>query len=135
MKKLSLIFAGLAVVMSLAAPLLGAAPVAASNESALCEGSGGTWKPDSDLPNGGACTSKDGQSVVEVIQLVTDVLIFIIGAVAVVMIIVGGLRYVTSSGEQAALTGAKNTIVYALVGVVIALMAYAIVRFIIGTFL
>lgn len=134
MKKLSLILASLAVVAGLAAPLFAAAPVAASNESALCEGSGGTWTADAGLPNGGSCSTKDGRSVVGTIQQVTDVLIFIIGAIAVVMVIIGGLRYVTSSGDQAALTSAKNTIVYSLVGVVIAIMAYAIVRFIINTF-
>lgn len=55
---------------------------------------------------------------------------YIIGAVAVLMIIIGGLRYVTSNGDPAQLTGAKNTILYAAVGLVIAAMANAIVNFV-----
>lgn len=56
---------------------------------------------------------------------------FIIGAVSVLMIIIGGIRYVTSNGEQQQVTSAKNTIIYAVVGVVVAMVAYAIVHFVI----
>lgn len=54
----------------------------------------------------------------------------IIGAISVLMIVIGGLRYVTSNGEPAQLTSAKNTILYAAVGLVIAAMANAIVNFV-----
>jgi cytochrome bd-type quinol oxidase subunit 2 len=57
---------------------------------------------------------------------------FIIGAVSVLMIIVGGIRYVTSNGEQAQISSAKNTILYAIVGVVVAMLAYGIVHFVIS---
>ncbi|HSE61930.1 MAG TPA: hypothetical protein VLA88_06620 [Candidatus Saccharimonadales bacterium] len=57
---------------------------------------------------------------------------FIIGAVSVLMIIIGGIRYVTSNGEQQQVTSAKNTIIYAVVGVVVAMVAYAIVHFVIS---
>lgn len=68
------------------------------------------------------------------IKTVTNVLLFIIGAVAVIMIILGGIRYVTSNGESAQITAAKNTILYSVIGLVVALLAYAIVNFIIGQF-
>ncbi|HVI68986.1 MAG TPA: hypothetical protein VM581_00850 [Magnetospirillaceae bacterium] len=55
---------------------------------------------------------------------------FIIGAIAVLMIIIGALRYVLSAGDATALTSAKNTILYAAVGLVIAAMANAIVNFV-----
>lgn len=55
---------------------------------------------------------------------------YIIGAIAVLMIIVGGLRYVTSNGEPAQLTSAKNTVLYAAIGLVLAMMANAIVNFV-----
>lgn len=55
---------------------------------------------------------------------------YIIGAVAVLMIIVGGLRYVTSNGEPTQLTSAKNTILYAAIGLVLATMSNAIVNFV-----
>ena len=52
---------------------------------------------------------------------------------AVIMIIWGGIRYVLSAGNSAALTSAKNTIIYAIIGLVIAILAYAIVNFVINT--
>jgi hypothetical protein len=55
---------------------------------------------------------------------------YIIGSVAILMLIIGGLRYVTSNGDSTQLTSAKNTILYAIVGVVLAVMANAIVNFV-----
>ena len=49
------------------------------------------------------------------------------------MIIWGGIRYVLSAGNSAALTSAKNTIVYAVIGLIVAILAYAIVNFVINT--
>lgn len=65
------------------------------------------------------------------IKNVINILLFIIGAAAVIMIIIGGIRYVVSGGDQGAVTGAKNTILYAVVGLVIAIMAYSIVNFVV----
>lgn len=61
---------------------------------------------------------------------ILNVFTMVIGAVAVLMMIIGGLRYVTSNGEPAQLTSAKNTILYAAVGIVVAAMANAIVNFV-----
>ncbi len=55
---------------------------------------------------------------------------FIIGAIAVLMMVIGGLRYVLSAGDATATANAKNTILYAAVGLVIAAMANAIVNFV-----
>lgn len=55
----------------------------------------------------------------------------LIGAVCVIMIIVGGIRYMTSQGESGAITKAKNTILYAVVGLVFTLFAFVIVNFVI----
>lgn len=65
---------------------------------------------------------------------IVDVLLFIIGAIAVIMLIIGGIRYVVSGGDSGAVTGAKNTILYAVIGIVVALLAYALVHFVIGSF-
>ncbi|QHN42273.1 hypothetical protein GII36_00135 [Candidatus Mycosynbacter amalyticus] len=65
---------------------------------------------------------------------VTNVMLFIIGAISVIMIIIGGLRYVLSGGDSANVSAAKNTILYAIVGIIVALLAYAAVSFITGTF-
>ena len=62
---------------------------------------------------------------------IINILLFIIGAVAVIMIIIGGIRYTTSNGDQGQVTSAKNTILYAIVGLVVAIMAFAIVNFVV----
>ena len=69
-----------------------------------------------------------------VITTVTNVMLFVVGAISVIMVIVGGLRYVVSGGNTANITAAKNTILYAVVGLIIAIMAYAMVNFVIGSF-
>ena len=61
---------------------------------------------------------------------ITNVLLFLIGAIAVIMLIIGGIRYVISGGDQAQVTSAKNTILYAVVGIVVAFLAFAAVRFV-----
>lgn len=66
-----------------------------------------------------------------VFQTVVNILLFIIGAVSVIMLIIGGIRYVVSGGDQSAVTAAKNTILYAIVGIVVAFLAYAAVNFVI----
>ncbi|HKX73708.1 MAG TPA: hypothetical protein VJM32_06840 [Candidatus Saccharimonadales bacterium] len=56
---------------------------------------------------------------------------YIIGAISVLMIIIGGIRYVTSNGDQNSITSAKNTILYSVIGLIVAILAYAIVSFVI----
>lgn len=69
-----------------------------------------------------------------VFKTITNVLLFIIGAISVIMLIVGGIRYVVSGGDSSAVTSAKNTILYAVVGIVVAILAYALVNFVISSF-
>jgi len=76
----------------------------------------------------------DGTKLKDGIKTVTNVLLFVLGAIAVIMIIIGGIRYTTSNGDSGQVTSAKNTILYAVVGLVIALLAYAIVNFVVDTF-
>ena len=70
-----------------------------------------------------------------VISQISSVLLFIVGIVAVIMIVVGGFRYIISGGDASQVQAAKNTILYALVGVIIAILAYAIVNFVMGMLL
>ncbi|KKW02978.1 MAG: hypothetical protein UY35_C0009G0021 [Candidatus Saccharibacteria bacterium GW2011_GWC2_48_9] len=69
-----------------------------------------------------------------IFKTVTDVLLFLIGAIAVIMLIIGGIRYTTSNGDQGAVTSAKNTILYAIVGIVVAVLAYAVIGFVTSQF-
>lgn len=69
-----------------------------------------------------------------IFRTITNVLLFVLGAISVIMIIIGGLRYVISGGNATAVTAAKNTILYAIVGVIVALLAYAIINFVLNSF-
>lgn len=64
---------------------------------------------------------------------VINTLLFVIGALSVVMLIIGGIRYTVSGGTAAQVTAAKNTIMYALIGLVVAFLAYAIVNWVLGS--
>ena len=64
---------------------------------------------------------------------IVNVLLFVIGAIAVIMLIIGGIRYTTSAGDSGNVTAAKNTIMYAIIGLVIAFLAFAVVNFVLGS--
>ena len=93
-----------------------------------------------------ACTGKAADSVVcqnrgnaeaetqSFIRNILSLLFFVLGVICVIMIIIGGITYATSNGEQNQLTSAKNTVLYAVVGLVVALLAYAIVMFVLTQF-
>lgn len=70
-----------------------------------------------------------------VFSTISNVLLFIVGAIAVIMIVIGGLRYVISGGDSTQVQAAKNTILYALVGVIVAILAYAAVNFVVASFI
>lgn len=63
---------------------------------------------------------------------VVNVLLFVIGAICVIMLIWGGIRYTTSAGNASSVTAAKNTIMYAIIGLVVAFLAFAIVNWVLG---
>ena len=69
-----------------------------------------------------------------VIKTVVNALLYILGAVAVIMIVLGGIRYTISQGDSSAVTAAKNTILYAVIGLLVAIFAYAIVNFVVTRF-
>ena len=71
-----------------------------------------------------------GPKLDTLIQNIINILLYVIGAVAVIMIVIGGIEYVTSAGDPAKTKKAKDTILYSVVGLVVALLAYAIVNFV-----
>lgn len=67
-----------------------------------------------------------------VFKQVTNTILYIVGIIAVVMLIIGGIRYVISGGDSKKVTDAKNTVLYAIIGLIIAFLAFAIVNFVIS---
>lgn len=124
-----------------------AAVVPANNASAACNTStglsletGANCAQGTDQTGKAAClfagtgSASSGCSGEGIFKTITNVLLFLIGAISVIMLIIGGIRYVVSGGDSSAVTGAKNTILYAIVGIVVAILAYALVNFVIGSF-
>ena len=83
-------------------------------------------------PSASIC--QDSTSVSDVIAIVVNTLLFIVGIISVIMIIVGGIMYTTSAGDSGQVTKAKNTILFSVIGLAIAFFAYAIVNWVIGQF-
>lgn len=94
----------------------------------------------SDKCNPSQCQSNNGKGdtvscqkkVNHMVGTVINILSMAVGIVAVIMIIYGGFRYVTSGGDSNQLGTAKNTIIYAIVGLVIVGLAQFIVKFVLG---
>ncbi len=66
-----------------------------------------------------------------IFKTIANAALYIIGAVSVLMLIYGGVRYTISGGDEKSVTAAKNTIIYSVVGIIVAVMSYAIVNFVI----
>lgn len=115
----------LLVTLSLAASVLGGGALLAEPAMAA-SGINSARSGASRVQTGGS----QSRSVSQIIATVTNVLLFLIGAIAVIMIIAGGIRYTTSNGNAEQVTKAKNTIMYAVAGLIIAIVAYAIVDFV-----
>lgn len=75
-------------------------------------------------------TKKDATSKINnIVHTIVNLLTAIVGIVAVIMIIIGGFRYITSGGNDTSVTAAKNTILYAVIGLVVVALAQVLVRF------
>lgn len=75
-------------------------------------------------------TSDAPEKVNSLIALVINIFSIVVGVVSVIMIIIGGLKYITSGGDSGNVSGAKNTILYAIIGLVIVALAQVIVNFV-----
>ena len=79
------------------------------------------------------CGAK-GEALPDMMKKIINAILMILGIIAVIMIIIGGIRYTTSNGDSSAIKSAKDTIMYAVIGLVVAILAFAIVNFVIGAF-
>ena len=79
------------------------------------------------------CENKD-QDAGNFIGIIINTLLFLIGAVSVIMIIIGGITYATSSGDSGSVSKAKNTILYSVIGLAVAFVAYAMVNWVFQLF-
>jgi cytochrome bd-type quinol oxidase subunit 2 len=93
----------------------------------ICGGTNASASDNSNCNTGAANT--------QVSSIMTNVINFfslLVGIVSVIMIIIGGFQYVTSNGDSGKISTAKNTIIFALVGLIIVAMSQFIVHFVLG---
>jgi ABC-type Fe3+ transport system permease subunit len=109
-------------------PVLVPATASAANiENNLCKGANLTVSAETDCDEEGATSKVNG-----LITFIINIFSIVVGVVAVIMIIVGGLKYITSSGDSNNITSAKNTILYAIIGLVVVALAQFIVKFVLA---
>lgn len=125
-RKIKLFLASLGVMMGIASLVVNpAAVVAQSNPSGsaksdICKG----------INNAGGGCNERGEGLSDVLKLVVQIISVIAGVAAVIMIIIGGLRYITSGGDSSKVASAKSAIIYAIIGLVIVALAQIIVRYV-----
>ena len=81
----------------------------------------------------GGSNSSATLQVDDIVLAVVNWLLFAVGVISVIMLIVGGIKYATSAGDSNKVTSAKNTIMYAIIGLAVAVLAFAIVGFVMNT--
>ena len=91
---------------------------------------------DKTIDGGIACGSSTGagSDLLLNVRTITNTLLIGVGIVSVIMLIIGGFRYAFSQGNEKAVSGAKDTIIYAIIGLIVAIVAFAVVNFVIGQF-
>lgn len=97
-------------------------------EESLCSGAELEFTSNPNCSN----TSNAEQSVNDILAMVINIFSVVVGIIAVVMIIVGGIRFVLSGGDSAATSAARNTIIFAIVGLVVVALAQIIVRYVLN---
>ena len=117
------LLASFALAIFVFVPATVAAQTQSPTTKAICEGL---------AISGGNCTERPGETTVSsAVKTAINVLSLIVGIIAVIMVIIGGLKYIISSGDSSNINSAKNTILYALIGLVIVALAQVLVRFVV----
>lgn len=115
----------LTLMLGLAAPLATSSVAIADSRSQICAGIGET---------GGNCSGANGGNQLQhTVKFVVQLLSWIVGIAGIIMIIVAGIKYTTSGGDPSSVTSAKRTLIYALIGLVVASLAQFIVHYVIGS--
>ena len=116
------------LMLGLATPALAVTDAQQQIDNGLCTGSNLQFT-DNPTDQCSSAGSDANDQINNIVHTIVNLLSAIVGIVAVIMIIVGGFRYITSGGNDTSVTSAKNTILYAIIGLVVVALAQLIVRF------
>lgn len=127
MKKIKAFLVTITALFTITSPLLIVAPAAA-----LFEGSKDQACAGANLSDTGCSANQGKDAVNSTISTIINLLSFLVGVISVIMIIIGGIRFATSSGNAQSTDTARNTVIFAVVGLVLAVFAQLIVKFVLG---
>jgi hypothetical protein len=136
-QKIKNMLIAVAALFTLGAPMLlpvtaHAAYSSGNLQNSICQGSNINVNAGSGTGTA-ACAPKGGtDSLNALLTKVVNIISGIVGVIAVIMIIFGGFKYITSGGDSNNVSGAKNTIIYAIIGLVIVALAQIIVHFVLN---
>lgn len=125
MKRLKLIIASITIAVFGFVALAPATTTYALDPLAICN--------DAANSSNAVCKNKSDNAN-KLIGTLVNTLLFIVGTLAVIMIIWAGISYTISTGDSSKVTRAKNTLVYAIVGLIVAFLAFAIVNWVLKLF-
>ncbi len=94
----------------------------------------GTLKAGSSVDTPSKCNIEEDDTLMPTIVNIIEVIIGVLGIAAVVIIVLGGVQFLTSTGDPGKVKKAKDTIMYGIIGLVVAILAFAIVNFVLGSF-
>lgn len=81
--------------------------------------------------NTAVCKAAGTDNAQNIVASIISALLWIVGAVGVIMIVIAGIKYTTSNGDSNKIQSAKNTLLYAIIGVVVAILGQAIIIFVV----
>jgi hypothetical protein len=132
-KVVALISAATLLVVPMAVPAVAIAATGSGATIGNCLAQGSNLSAPSNSTSCSDTNTDNGNTNINnIIKTVINVFSWVVGVVAVIMIIVGGFRYVTAGGDSNNVSSAKNTIIYAIIGLVIVAMAQFIVQFVLN---
>ena len=120
---LALIFSSLLVTLSFTQTA--SAQLSQGSKEAACKGA--------NLSNtDGSCGTGNARKIEDTIKFIINLLSFVVGVAAVVVMILSGLKFITAGGDANSISQAKNGIIYAIVGLIVAALAQVIVRYVLA---
>ena len=125
--KIAILLTSLMVVVYIGSFGVALPVTAQASQNVVCQGVGtASGKIGSSCPGSGVSINK-------VLKEILNILSIAAGFIAVIMIIIGGFRYVISGGNDTSVAAAKDAIIYAIVGIIIVAVAQIIIHIVLNT--
>lgn len=128
------VMAGFVVVASMALVMTGLGVLSSLPAQAACDPKKGMEGALQDDCSRGPGQAKELDGNQGVITTIINTMLFIVGLLAVIMIIYAGIRFVTAHGDEKQVESARQTIIYSVVGLIVAILAYALVNWVFAQF-